>query len=56
MAIQYDLNPNAIIVRKDGAIKKPADLAGKAILGQPFNASRKLFPVFARAQGFDPRA
>ena len=54
VAIQYDLNPNAIIVRRDGAIKKPADLAGKTILGQPFNASRKLFPVFAKAQGFDP--
>ncbi|MGJ7484034.1 ABC transporter substrate-binding protein [Variovorax sp. LT2P21] len=54
VAIQYDLNPNSIIVRKDGAIKKPADLAGKTILGQPFNASRKLFPVFAKAQGFDP--
>lgn len=53
VAIQYDLNPNAVIVRKDGPIKKPSDLAGKSILGQPFNASRKLFPVFAKAQGFD---
>ncbi len=54
VAIQYDLNPNAVMVRKDGPIKKPADLAGKTILGQPFNASRKLFPVFAKAQGFEP--
>ncbi|XAH25386.1 ABC transporter substrate-binding protein [Xylophilus sp. GW821-FHT01B05] len=54
VAIQYDLNPNAILVRKDGPIKTPADLAGKTILGQPFNASRKLFPAFAKAQGFDP--
>jgi len=54
VAIMYDLNPNAILVRKDGAIRKPADLAGKTILGQPFNASRKLFPAFARAEGFDP--
>ncbi|KQM68672.1 ABC transporter substrate-binding protein [Xylophilus sp. Leaf220] len=54
VAIQYDLNPNAIIVRKDGPIKTPADLAGRSILGQPFNASRKLFPAFAKAQGFDP--
>lgn len=54
VAIQYDLNPNAILVRKDGPIKKPTDLAGKTLLGQPFNASRKLFPVFAKAQGFDP--
>ncbi|HEY0200293.1 MAG TPA: ABC transporter substrate-binding protein [Burkholderiaceae bacterium] len=54
VAIMYDLNPNAILVRKNGPIKKPADLAGKSILGQPFNASRKLFPAFAKAQGFDP--
>ena len=53
VAIQYDLNPNSVMVRKDSAIKKPADLAGKTILGQPFNASRKLFPAFAKAQGFD---
>ncbi|MBU0749421.1 MAG: ABC transporter substrate-binding protein, partial [Gammaproteobacteria bacterium] len=53
VAIQYDLNPNSVMVRKDGAIKKPSDLTGKIILGQPFNASRKLFPVFAKAQGFD---
>ncbi|MDM0046053.1 ABC transporter substrate-binding protein [Variovorax dokdonensis] len=53
VAIQYDLNPNAILVRKDGPIQKPADFAGKTLLGQPFNASRKLFPAFARAQNFD---
>lgn len=53
VAIQYDLNPNSVMVRKDGPIKKPSDLAGKTLLGQPFNASRKLFPVFAKAQGFD---
>ncbi|RMX08608.1 ABC transporter permease [Corticibacter populi] len=54
VAMQYDLNPNALIVRKGGPIAKPGDFAGKRILGQPFNASRKLFPVFAKAQGFDP--
>lgn len=53
IGIQYDLNPNSVIVRKDGPVKKPSDLAGKTILGQPFNASRKLFPAFAKAQGFD---
>ncbi len=54
VAIQYDLNPNAVMVRRDGPIKKPTDLVGKTLLGQPFNASRKLFPAFAKAQGFDP--
>lgn len=56
VAIQYDLNPNALIVRKGGPIQRPADFAGKSILGQPFNASRKLFPVFAKSQKFDPGA
>lgn len=54
VAIMYDLNPNAVMVRKGGPIARPQDLAGKTILGQPFNASRKLFPVFARSQGIDP--
>ena len=53
VAVQYDLNPNAVMVRRDGPIKKPQDLVGKSILSQPFNASRKLFPAFAKAQGFD---
>ena len=54
VAIMYDSNPNSVIVRKGGPIARPQDFAGKTILGQPFNASRKLFPVFARAQGIDP--
>lgn len=54
VAVHYDKNPNAIFVRRNGPIKKPADLVGKSLLGQPFNATRKLFPAFAKAQGFDP--
>lgn len=50
-AIQYDRNPNALIVRADGPIRAPRDFIGKRIAGQPFNASRALFPIFARAQG-----
>jgi NitT/TauT family transport system substrate-binding protein len=49
--IQYDLNPNAILVKADGPIRTPADLVGKKIAGQPFNASRAQFPAFARATG-----
>jgi NitT/TauT family transport system substrate-binding protein len=52
--IQYDLNPNSIMVRKNSGITKPADLMGKTIAGQPFNASRKLFPMFANAAKIDP--
>jgi NitT/TauT family transport system substrate-binding protein len=50
-AIQYDKNPNALIVKADGPIRTPRDFVGKRIAGQPFNASRALFPIFARAQG-----
>ncbi|MCC5809126.1 MAG: ABC transporter substrate-binding protein [Ectothiorhodospiraceae bacterium] len=52
-AIQYDSNPNSLLVRADSGIEEPTDFAGKQIIGQPFNASRKLFPVFARNGGLD---
>lgn len=50
-AIQYDTNPNALIVKANSPIRAPRDFIGKRIAGQPFNASRALFPIFARAQG-----
>ena len=50
-AIQYDVNPNALIVKAESPIRAPRDFAGKSAAGQPFNASRALFPIFARAQG-----
>jgi NitT/TauT family transport system substrate-binding protein len=34
VAIQYDLNPNSVMVRRDGPIRKPADLAGRVLLGR----------------------
>jgi NitT/TauT family transport system substrate-binding protein len=49
--IQYDSNPNALIVKANSPIRAPRDFIGKKIAGQPFNASRALFPIFARAQG-----
>ncbi len=50
-AIQYDRNPNALIVRANSPIRAPRDFIGRRIAGQPANASRALFPIFARAQG-----
>jgi NitT/TauT family transport system substrate-binding protein len=55
-AIQYDTNPNAIFVRKSSGITTPKQLIGKKIAGQPANASRALFPIFAKAQGLPPDA
>lgn len=49
-AIQYDTNPNALIVRADSPIRAPRDFIGRRIAAQPANASRALFPIFARAQ------
>jgi NitT/TauT family transport system substrate-binding protein len=53
VAIQYDLNPNSVIVRRDGPIRTASDLAGRTLAAQPFNAARKMFPVLAKAQNFD---
>ena len=53
VAMQYDLNPNAVLVRKDGPVRTAADLAGRTLAAQPFNAARKMFPVLAKAQNFD---
>jgi NitT/TauT family transport system substrate-binding protein len=49
--IQYDRNPNALIVKTESPIRAPRDFIGKKIAGQPFNASRAMFPAFARATG-----
>jgi NitT/TauT family transport system substrate-binding protein len=52
--LQYDEAPLAYYAfRKTGA-KSIADLAGKAIAGTPFEVTRKMFPVFARAAKIDP--
>jgi NitT/TauT family transport system substrate-binding protein len=54
--IMYDSNPNSLIVRANSPIRQPKDFIGKKIAGQPFNASRALFPIFARAQGIPPES
>lgn len=50
----YDAAALSIITRKDTGIRKPADLAGKTIAAPPGDASRRLFPALARANGLDP--
>lgn len=52
----YDNAALSIITRRDAGIAKPADLAGKTIAAPPGDASRRLFPALAQANGFDPAA
>ncbi len=50
----YDGAALSIVTRKDTGITKPADLVGKTIAAPSGDASRRLFPVLAKANGFDP--
>jgi NitT/TauT family transport system substrate-binding protein len=52
--LQYDEAPLAYYALKKSGAKSIADLAGKSISGQPFEVTRKMFPVFARAAKIDP--
>jgi NitT/TauT family transport system substrate-binding protein len=49
-----DATPAGILMLKKSGIGKPKDLAGRTIGGPVFDSARKLFPIFARAQGIDP--
>ena len=52
--LQYDEAPLAYYAMKKSGAKSIADLAGKKISGQPFEVTRKMFAVFARAARIDP--
>jgi NitT/TauT family transport system substrate-binding protein len=52
--LQYDEAPLAYYALKKSGAKTIADLAGKSISGQPFEVTRKMFPIFARAAKIDP--
>ena len=54
--LQYDEAPLAYYALKKSGAKSIADLAGKKISGQPFEVTRKMFPVFARAARIDPES
>ncbi|GAA5236021.1 ABC transporter substrate-binding protein [Verticiella sediminum] len=49
----YDAAALSIVTRKDTGIVKPADLAGRTLAAPPGDASRRLFSVLAKANGFD---
>jgi NitT/TauT family transport system substrate-binding protein len=49
----YDATASSIVSRKGNGIAKPADLVGKNLAAPPGDASRRLFSVLAKANGFD---
>ncbi|MGH8679889.1 MAG: ABC transporter substrate-binding protein [Burkholderiales bacterium] len=52
--LQYDEAPLAYYTFKKTGAKSIADLAGKSVAGSPWESTRKMFPVFARAAKIDP--
>jgi NitT/TauT family transport system substrate-binding protein len=53
VAIVYDQSPASCTVRADGPITEPRMLAGRTLAAPEFDGGRQIFPVFARAVGFD---
>jgi len=49
----YESTPAAVMVLKKSGIKTPADLNGKTLGAPVFDAGRKAFPIFARANKID---
>ena len=49
----YNDTPAAVFALKKSGIKTPADLAGKKLGAPVFDAGRRAYPVFARANGLD---
>ncbi|HKQ27713.1 MAG TPA: ABC transporter substrate-binding protein [Burkholderiales bacterium] len=48
-----DATPAGILTLRKHNIASPKDLVGRTIGGPVFDSARKLFPIFAHAQGFD---
>jgi NitT/TauT family transport system substrate-binding protein len=49
----YDATPAAVFSLKKSNIRKPADLVGKKLGAPVFDAGRRAFPIFAKANGID---
>ena len=50
----YDQTPAAVFALKKSGIKAPADLAGKKMGAPVFDAGRRAFPLFVKANQLDP--
>ncbi len=49
----YNNTPAAVMALKKSGIKTPADLAGKKLGAPVFDAGRRAYPIFAKANGLD---
>ena len=49
----YDATPAAVFVLKKSGITKPTDLNGRTMGAPVFDAGRKAFPLFVKANGLD---
>lgn len=56
VAIVYDYAPFSIVTLRGRGIEKPQDLGGRSLGAPAGDASRRLFPVFAKVAGIDPDA
>jgi NitT/TauT family transport system substrate-binding protein len=50
----YNDTPAAVLALKKSGIRTPADLAGKKLGAPVFDAGRRAYPIFAKANGLDP--
>jgi NitT/TauT family transport system substrate-binding protein len=49
----FPATPNAVVVRANGSITAPAQLAGRALISHPTDTALHTFPAYARAAGID---
>jgi NitT/TauT family transport system substrate-binding protein len=52
----FDRTAAAVITLDNNGIKTPADLVGKKLAAPEGDASRQMFPVFAKANNIDPKS
>ncbi len=52
--VVFDATLNSVVVLKKSGIRVPKDLRGRSLAAPVWDNSRILFPIFARANGFDP--
>lgn len=53
IAIVYDYPPLSLVTLKNRGITKPTDVVGRKIGASAGDASRRLFPLFAKAVGIE---